>query len=1096
MRRFLIVAFLLLTMMAVGHLEIVAKNRRTISTYHEQLVDYGRLESDSKAGQSSSLGAYIDDGGSPGYIIGRSWKDDQNHLNTGRMIDWGVNPQIHFIFCNQVCGGLYNPGTCARWIHYNMFDPTFSPGGVFISGANGLPLQASPFIESGMYPNLAVDENGRMIGVAEAQTPSSGVRWTRLWWDLSSSGWGTFLSDSIPDQNVGTGFAENRHYPIVEYQEFGGQYVTHVIALNGIDPTDAADKLVAYWRKVNSASGLGGSWTMTLIADGPWSDTYDMAVARDGSGKAAIAWCQERDESTVLGSAIWLITSADAGATWTSAVDIVPFIFWAPSWQAWNECSVILDSDNFVHVVYNTTFYDGSGAGGVDPSRIIHWTDRVTGPDAGGQTSLVQSLDFNGFADMCGQFGHNMLNNGMVILSECNDRLYTIWTQAGDPDIGDLTDCVDENTGPAFLGAYNGDLHMSVSMTLDGSLWDARRNLTQSKTPLCDGTDGNACDHDAWPTMSRFGMDNRASVIGANYWSSAPEAFEVRDMLDASYPDFGFFLDVQFVNDLLPESAMFLGSEYWTNNPIKWFRLPCVDPIVEPRILILTDDMLHPISWVESGSAHTYHIKVANIGNKVLNIHTIIGREEQGSGWLQIINTSLTLDAATEDFVFITLNVGAIVTPPGTAVAIEGYVIFKSDDPNNPRDSLYINTVIADNVIQVAHEVIRTGRAVPMGPINIGTAANYPNTGGYMQYYEKGGIQLDCDSQEVYLYDMTPVVMTDASTGWWAPYYDARNPDSNNFVPIPGDQLTEFCSGNTMKQFLTGDFVTSDSAIGMNKAWAAPNNWVQFVIERWQIFSRNGLIHTGVQLGEYLDIDVPSDTNVNNHGVIVEADDYIWMTGQETDDESCEQNDLRFYAAGLLGYYYTSEYLADDQVNHTGLAGAYVVIHPTLMDDNYEFVPDSLWEYMTKKQFLADNSTWDDQRAFLAYGGFDIKPNDTLVIWTVHGSLLGAGESFVADQIAKAKVWYMAHRGEIGLCGCCGQFTEGFPGNTNCDEAGKRNLADITKLIDHVYISKLDLCCMENGNVNGDDQGKRNLADITKLIDHVYISKAEVPPCL
>lgn len=78
---------------------------------------------------------------------------------------------------------------------------------------------------------------------------------------------------------------------------------------------------------------------------------------------------------------------------------------------------------------------------------------------------------------------------------------------------------------------------------------------------------------------------------------------------------------------------------------------------------------------------------------------------------------------------------------------------------------------------------------------------------------------------------------------------------------------------------------------------------------------------------------------------------------------------------------------------------------------------------------------------------------------------------------------------------CCGAYTSGQTGNTNCDSDGKRNLADITLLIDHVYISKAELCCNENGNINGDVDGKRNLADITVLIDHVYISKTETAAC-
>ena len=36
--------------------------------------------------------------------------------------------------------------------------------------------------------------------------------------------------------------------------------------------------------------------------------------------------------------------------------------------------------------------------------------------------------------------------------------------------------------------------------------------------------------------------------------------------------------------------------------------------------------------------------------------------------------------------------------------------------------------------------------------------------------------------------------------------------------------------------------------------------------------------------------------------------------------------------------------------------------------------------------------------------------------------------------------------------GCCGAFTLGFTGNTNCDTEGTRNLADITRLIDNVSL--------------------------------------------
>lgn len=78
---------------------------------------------------------------------------------------------------------------------------------------------------------------------------------------------------------------------------------------------------------------------------------------------------------------------------------------------------------------------------------------------------------------------------------------------------------------------------------------------------------------------------------------------------------------------------------------------------------------------------------------------------------------------------------------------------------------------------------------------------------------------------------------------------------------------------------------------------------------------------------------------------------------------------------------------------------------------------------------------------------------------------------------------------------CCGAYTNGYTGNANCSADGKRNLADITRIIDRVYISKVPLCCEENGNVDGDEESNINLSDITRLIDHVYLSKEELVTC-
>jgi hypothetical protein len=83
----------------------------------------------------------------------------------------------------------------------------------------------------------------------------------------------------------------------------------------------------------------------------------------------------------------------------------------------------------------------------------------------------------------------------------------------------------------------------------------------------------------------------------------------------------------------------------------------------------------------------------------------------------------------------------------------------------------------------------------------------------------------------------------------------------------------------------------------------------------------------------------------------------------------------------------------------------------------------------------------------------------------------------------------------INANACCGLYYEGYTGNVNCSEDGLVTLSDITGLIDHIYISKQELCCHLNGNTNGSPDWLLTLDDITRLIDHVYISRAPTALC-
>jgi hypothetical protein len=82
-----------------------------------------------------------------------------------------------------------------------------------------------------------------------------------------------------------------------------------------------------------------------------------------------------------------------------------------------------------------------------------------------------------------------------------------------------------------------------------------------------------------------------------------------------------------------------------------------------------------------------------------------------------------------------------------------------------------------------------------------------------------------------------------------------------------------------------------------------------------------------------------------------------------------------------------------------------------------------------------------------------------------------------------------------GVGNACEDCCTGATGNVNNDLEGKVNLADLTFLIDYVYISGNPPCCKAAANTSGDVEGKVNLADVTALIDHIYIKKTPLPAC-
>ena len=75
--------------------------------------------------------------------------------------------------------------------------------------------------------------------------------------------------------------------------------------------------------------------------------------------------------------------------------------------------------------------------------------------------------------------------------------------------------------------------------------------------------------------------------------------------------------------------------------------------------------------------------------------------------------------------------------------------------------------------------------------------------------------------------------------------------------------------------------------------------------------------------------------------------------------------------------------------------------------------------------------------------------------------------------------------------GCC----EGITGNVNDDPGEIVDIADLTALIDYLFVNFTPLPCLDEANTTGDPSGTVDIADLTALIDHLFINFTPLPAC-
>jgi hypothetical protein len=117
-------------------------------------------------------------------------------------------------------------------------------------------------------------------------------------------------------------------------------------------------------------------------------------------------------------------------------------------------------------------------------------------------------------------------------------------------------------------------------------------------------------------------------------------------------------------------------------------------------------------------------------------------------------------------------------------------------------------------------------------------------------------------------------------------------------------------------------------------------------------------------------------------------------------------------------------------------------------------------------------------------------------VYTALVSVKDGDTTTLKTGVDKAKKWYFAHLRvgcSAGNC-CTDNSIDGRSGNVDGDPAKGVDIADLSALIDFLYISFTPPPCLLSANIDGDGAGGIDIADLSGLIDYLYISFT--PPAL
>ncbi len=411
---------------------------------------------------------------SPGIIVGYTIYDQQTNGSTGNRIAICNDGSKYFCWTSLLESPL---PPAQRHVYFNYVD---SDGNWYLPEEGGRVDNA----ESAGYTTLDVIYGIRSAITYNATYPAELTRVT-VSVDSDPPGTGYFDHYTPPNEL----FPQSPDSPGQLYWPYiavGRDNNIHIVAN---EDTDRRMFRLGYMHSVDG----GLTWTDAATVDtamviGSVIDTSPV------SNRAVIAFAKACDTTSQWTNDIAYYVSDD-GLNWdfeNGVINVTNYTSDADSLWAYTDLDVIIDYDDYVHVIWNAQWVTDAGI--YFRTYLFHYSEET------GEITEICHHPESAYMSIFGAWGRPIckMNLGIHEIPGGPDGIFATWTQFDTSDVSD--------------GGYgNGDIYMAYSAD-GGSNWSEPLNLTDTQTPDCAAGD---CDSDHWSSLADV-VDDSLHIIYIN----------------------------------------------------------------------------------------------------------------------------------------------------------------------------------------------------------------------------------------------------------------------------------------------------------------------------------------------------------------------------------------------------------------------------------------------------------------------------------------------------------------------------------------------------------------------------------------------------